>query len=95
MRAQEGFGINDMNTHAKDSPMKLKRCPFCNCHDLCIEATHVTWFVKCHACRCTGPESTNLNRACDLWNGEDHHQNTSALVKDRKSNRDDKKEIEA
>ena len=74
--------------------MKLKRCPFCNSHCLEVACTDIVWYVRCHQCRATGPDSININRACNYWNGDGLHQNRAALVYDRKSNRDELAEIE-
>ena len=75
----------------------LKRCPFCNHHDLTLDQIGTVFSIRCYECGAMGPHSMSINRAITLWNGEaslNSGANHSALVYDRKSNRDDKKEVE-
>lgn len=76
--------------------MKLKRCPFCNSHNLTLEVTIATYQIKCLECFSLGPQSTQLFRAAQFWNGDYEHQNLSALIAcvNKPSNRNDMKDIE-
>jgi transcription elongation factor Elf1 len=72
--------------------MKLKRCPFCNSHELSIDVTRVTFAIKCFNCGAIGPATSGeREQAEQYWN---EGCNASALVFDRKSNHHDKKEID-
>jgi transcription elongation factor Elf1 len=77
--------------------MKLKRCPFCNGHDLVMDLNTVVFWVHCFECGAQGPSSHERSGAAQYWNGDHQYQNRSALVTNRVegSNRDDLKEIES
>lgn len=72
--------------------MKLKRCPFCNSHDLQFQCSEIVYWVQCMECSAMGPTSRTYNGAKSYWNGSPAI-NSSALVADRTANRDDLKEI--
>lgn len=77
--------------------MKLKRCPFCNDHDLTLEVTQVSFAIKCLSCGAIGPSTTgSKERAADWWNGEAKYQNQSALIchEGKGSNRSDLKDVD-
>ena len=76
--------------------MKLlaKRCPFCNSHNLTIDVSAISFWVKCHNCSATGPCGFKKESSLALWNGHHKHSNPAALVANRKSNHHQMKEIE-
>jgi len=80
--------------------MKLKRCPFCNGHNLTLKVRRFTSFIMCLDCHAGGPILMNDEDAILAWNAEGEHQNQSALVATGPQgyhfkNRDDLKEVEA
>jgi hypothetical protein len=81
-------------TANKTMKLKLKRCPFCNSHDLSMEIGSLTYWVKCYECHALGPLGKAREDAALLWNGKHKHTNPSALVANRKSNHHEMKEIE-
>lgn len=75
--------------------MKLKRCPFCNCHNLHLDMNQTLYWIACLECGSTGPNSLSKDTACELWNGECRRAGyTSLVTMANGSNRDQKKEIE-
>ena len=74
--------------------MKLKRCPYCNSHELTLDCSNMAYWVRCHDCGATGPNGRSQKSAQDHFNGDHCHQNPSALVRNRNSNRSDLKEIQ-
>ncbi len=72
----------------------LKRCPFCNAHDLTLDVTIGTCAIRCVNCGAMGPVSTKTGRAVQFWNGNARHTNPSALVACRKSNHHERKTME-
>jgi hypothetical protein len=72
---------------------KLKRCPFCNGHDLTLEITVLTYQIKCLYCLSMGPASgTTIVAAVNYWNRG--YENPSALAATIASNRNDLKSLE-
>lgn len=75
--------------------VKLKRCPFCNSHELSLQLNIAVYWIKCADCCATGPESIRPETAVRLWNGEETRAGYTSLVTLRKgSNRNDLKTIE-
>lgn len=80
--------------------MKLKRCPWCNRHELTLDLTRYTYAVRCLICGCIGPiTNESEEEARLLWNGDGPYQNHSAILcMDKNSvglnNRDDLKDID-
>lgn len=74
--------------------VKLKRCPYCNSHELMMDCSMTHFWIKCLNCGATGPLSLTKNIAGSFFNGDHRHQNPAALVRDRKSNRGDLKEVD-
>jgi phage FluMu protein Com len=75
--------------------MKLKRCPFCNSHDLEVEASAVSYQIKCMECRALGP--TTLRDKADavrLWNNGPLGTTAMVNMQRKFTNRNDLKEIE-
>jgi transcription elongation factor Elf1 len=74
--------------------LKLKRCPFCNTHDLTLDISSATFQIKCFECGAMGPASAGtIEDAARLWN-EGQKDSTSMVNMLRKhTNRDDIKEI--
>ena len=74
---------------------KVKRCPFCNSHRLTMDLNALVRWLKCLECGACGPlAGKSASDAVMYWNGDHPHQNPSALVADRASNRDDLKTIQ-
>lgn len=71
---------------------RVKRCPFCNCHNIARDVNAVFVWLKCHECGASGPTATTLRGAVQGWN--EGYNNPDALVATRNSNRDDKRTIE-
>lgn len=75
--------------------MKLKRCPFCNTHDLTLDVTSATYAVKCFECGAMGPVTTRTpQRAADLWNSGPIGTTAMVNMKRKFTNRDDLKEVD-
>jgi transcription elongation factor Elf1 len=74
---------------------KLKRCPFCNTHNLSVHLNSTAWWIECLDCNACGPLSSNAVYAVQLWNGTCTKAGYTSLVTDAKSsNRDQTKDIE-
>lgn len=73
---------------------KVKRCPFCNSHNLVMEASAAAFSLHCLGCGTFGPNGYTRQGAVLMWNGTHRHQNPDALVRNRKSNHHDLKEVE-
>jgi len=76
---------------------KVKRCPFCNNHNLTLLRTQKVSNVQCRGCGATGPNSwsadgkTSDAEAVMLWNSG---ENREALVANRNSNHHELKEVD-
>ncbi len=58
---------------------KMKRCPFCNGHNLTMFRTEIVSHISCLDCGCNGPSSVSDFGCIAAWNeGVD---NPSALVR--------------
>lgn len=58
----------------------LRRCPFCNGHDLAVDITSTEYLVRCMECGVTGPSGDTPRKAEEWWNGTHQYQNDSALI---------------
>jgi transcription elongation factor Elf1 len=75
--------------------LKLKRCPFCNSHDLALEVTAATYQIKCHDCGAMGPSTIRtIEIAVMLWNNGQKDSTAMVNMLRKHTNRDDLKEIE-
>lgn len=71
---------------------RVKRCPYCNSHNLALDRNNACSWIRCFECGATGPTTLRDNAAIELFN---HGvENPSALVASRKSNRDDLKMVD-
>jgi transcription elongation factor Elf1 len=71
----------------------VKRCPFCNGHNLTMDRTESISQIRCFDCGAMGPSAYPSDvKAVRYWN--DGYQNPSALVANRKSNRADLKNVD-
>lgn len=82
---------------------QVKRCPFCNSHNLTMDRTHSVSNIRCFECGAVGPNAwenspgaTDLE-AIKLWNAG--YRNPDALValppaKREGSNQHDLKEVD-
>lgn len=73
---------------------KVKRCPFCNSHDLTMDTTTNHYTIHCFYCGSNGPRGYTRNTAIALWNGKHRYTNPDALVANRKSNHHELKEVD-
>lgn len=69
---------------------ELKRCPWCNSHDLKVECNDAVYWIECQ-CDAAGPSALTKERAVELWN---RGSNPDCLLNYRKSNQHQTKEIE-
>jgi hypothetical protein len=75
--------------------MKLKRCPFCNSHDLGLEITQNSHAIKCFECFAIGPVSVKgIERACAYWNDGQIGSTAMVNMQRKYTNRNDIKEVE-
>lgn len=76
----------------------LKRCPWCNGHELTLEVGRLHYAIRCFECGTVGPHASTAPAAEQWWNGTHRHQNPSALVamplEKGVSNRNDIKRVE-
>lgn len=74
----------------------LKRCPWCNTHELTSDWMNEVCQIRCLNCGAMEPTSTSEVLAVTRWNGEHRHQNDSAILcgNMKKNNRADKKAID-
>lgn len=80
----------------------LKRCPWCNSHDLSLEITELSYNISCFECGCLGPRANTVKDAVRRWNGvvNDHEEAWTSLIvyatrrQVQHHNRNDVKEIE-
>lgn len=74
--------------------IKLRRCPFCNGHNLVMEKTAVVSWVKCQECGATGPNADEeMNESpAKYWN---HGvESWDSILGGKNTNRNDEKEVE-
>jgi hypothetical protein len=75
--------------------MKLKRCPFCNSHELTSFGTHTTYQIECLDCRALGPITDgDVEDAGRLWNNGEDGSTGMVNMRRKYTNRDDLKDIE-
>lgn len=74
--------------------VKVKRCPFCNSHNLSLQKNSVVSWIECLHCRSCGPIHSLDEDAVASWNGTHKHQNSAALIVNRQSNHHELKEID-
>lgn len=73
--------------------ISLKRCPFCNGHELNMHRSEITSSVYCRECGCYGPFMESDLAASIAWN--EGMDNPGALVRDlRTSNRNEMVKID-
>lgn len=69
---------------------KLKRCPWCNSHDLKVECNTAVCWIKCE-CDACGPSALTIEDAVDYWN---NGVNVDCLIYKRSSNQHEMKEVD-
>ncbi len=70
----------------------VKRCPFCNGHNLVLDRTEHVSAVRCFDCQAKGPDTINGDeQAVEEWN---EGGNQFALVADHTANRDDLRKVD-
>jgi hypothetical protein len=62
--------------------VELKRCPWCNCHELSLEITELQYNISCFQCGCLGPRANTIQQAVRRWNGSvrDTEEGWTSLV---------------
>lgn len=81
---------------------ELKRCPWCNGHDLSLDVTLFSYNIKCFDCGCLGPRASTIARCVRRWNGvvSEHEEGWTSLIvfatrrELNNHNRNDVKEVE-
>lgn len=71
---------------------KLKRCPFCNSHELTLEVMNEIFNIRCFECGAMGPNADSETRAVDRWNEGEH--GATCLVNGLAENRNDFQRVE-
>lgn len=70
---------------------ELKRCPFCNGHNLQLARSGDVYQIICLGCYGCGPTAVIREHAVGSWN---HGAYSVALVNDKNINRDQFKEVD-
>lgn len=76
---------------SEQTKVKLRRCPFCNSHDVFIASETGIKFVQCAECGAQGPVAVTPKRVAEIWNDGLW---VNSLINGKSTNRNDEKEIE-